>query len=68
MVGATHRLHMVYGGLHPPYKRVISARARYRRRGQDREPRVGTVDSDFTLLIIKPEYHLDRFVLAAGVL
>ena len=28
-VGATHRPHTVYGGLHPPYKWVTSARVRY---------------------------------------
>ncbi len=30
-VGATHRPHTVYGGLHPPYKWVTSARVRYSR-------------------------------------
>ncbi len=28
-VGATHRPHTVYGGLHPPYECVNLARARY---------------------------------------
>ena len=33
-VGATHRPHTVYGGLHPPYKWVTSARVRYNKQTQ----------------------------------